>query len=99
MSENKSKYKNNLEHYRRRMGFSQTAVLHLLGEHQSSRLWKLEAGDSLPTLLTAFKLSAIYRVPVETLYNDLYIDIREQIRKFEAVLPKGGQRLLPCFNL
>ena len=98
LSQNKNQYLNHLSHYRRRMRFTQTHVLHLMGRADRTKLWKLEAGESLPTLLTVLKLSAILRAPVEFLYHDLYASLREDIRKREERIPVGQQGVLPIFT-
>jgi DNA-binding XRE family transcriptional regulator len=98
LSKIKNKYTNRTAHYRRRWHLTQKQVLRLMGEEERSRLWDLEAGRSLPSLKTAFKLSAIFRVPVEFLYPDLYIGLRETIRKREVGMPHGQQGILPLFG-
>src|ERR1700729_4229769 len=97
LSKIKNKYTNRTAHYRRRWRLTQKQVLMLMGEEERSRLWVLEAGRSLPTLKTAFKLSAIFRVPVEFLYPDLYTGLRETIRNREVGMPHGQQGILPLF--
>jgi DNA-binding XRE family transcriptional regulator len=98
MSKTKIIHKNHLTHYRRRMRFTQKEVLHLMGPAERSKLWRLEMGESLPTLLTVLKLSAILRAPVEFLYHDIYVSLREDIRKREEHLPVGQQGVLPIFT-
>jgi DNA-binding XRE family transcriptional regulator len=98
LSKTKNKYINHTAYYRRRWRLTQKQVLLLMGEEERSRLWDLEAGKSLPSLKTAFKLSAIFRVPVEFLYPDLYAGLRETIRKREAGMPHSQQGILPLFG-
>ena len=98
LSKTKNKYINHITHYRRRWRLQQKHVLLLMGEKERSRLWDLERGRSLPSLKTAFKLSAIFRVPVEFLYQDLYVEVRETIRRREAEKPCGQQGILPLFG-
>jgi DNA-binding XRE family transcriptional regulator len=71
------------------MRYTQTHVLSLMGRTGRTKIWKLESGESLPSLLTALKLSAILRVPVEFLYHDIYVGLREDIRKREMRAPIG----------
>jgi DNA-binding XRE family transcriptional regulator len=97
MSKTEIKYKNNLARYRRRWRINQRQILQLMGEGERIRLWDIESGRSLPSLKTALKLSVILRVPVEFLYQDLYIETRERIRKREAYMPHGSQGVLPLF--
>jgi transcriptional regulator with XRE-family HTH domain len=82
---------NNLEIYRKRMHLSQKQVAHLLGHDDTSSLSRLERGHSLPTLQTAFKLAAIYRVPVAFLYSGLYMNERDQIRSLEEETSRQWQ--------
>lgn len=86
---------NTLAHYRKRMGFTQFQVARLLGWKNVKGLCQLEAGRSLPTLVTAFNLSIIYRVPVEFLFKSRYTELREQMRTKEAALAPLDQPPLP----
>jgi transcriptional regulator with XRE-family HTH domain len=95
LSKEKNKYQNNLLLYRRRMGLTQVEVLRRMGTTGRTKLWELEAGISLPTLLTSLKLAAIYRVPVDFLYLDIYKSQRFEIRKREEQMPVGQQGVLP----
>jgi transcriptional regulator with XRE-family HTH domain len=84
-------FPNNLEIYRKRMHLTQKQVAHLLGHDDTSSLSRLERGHSLPTLQIAFKLAAIYRVPVAFLYPGLYTNERDQIRSLEGQTLGGWQ--------
>jgi transcriptional regulator with XRE-family HTH domain len=86
---------NALAHYRKRMGFTQFQVARLLGWKNVKGLCQLESGRSLPTLVTAFNLSIIYRVPVEFLFNGRYTELREQMRTRETALAPLNQQPLP----
>ena len=68
-----------------------------MGSADRTKLWKLESGESYPTLLPVLKLSAILRAPVEVLYHDLYLAVRAEVREREARLPVGQQGVLPIF--
>jgi DNA-binding XRE family transcriptional regulator len=74
------------------MHFTQTHVASLLKHKGISRLSQLENGKCLPTLLTALKLAAIYRAPVEALFADIFLDERDQIRKIELRAANQVQR-------
>lgn len=84
-------FPNDLEIYRKRMHLSQMQVAHFLGHSHTSSLSKLEQGRSLPTLRTALKLAAIYRVPVDFLYSRLYMTERDEIRSLENEAFGGPQ--------
>ena len=86
---------NNLVQYRKRIKLTQPAVARLLGWKNIKGLCELEAGRALPTLITAFKLSIIYRVPTDFLYRELYERLREQIRTKELAAIPHGQQALP----
>jgi transcriptional regulator with XRE-family HTH domain len=92
-------FPNNLEIYRKRMHLSQKQVAHLLGHDDTSTLSRLERGHGLPSLQTAFKLAAIYRVPVAFLYSGLYTNERDQIRSLEEQTSEKwrstGKSLIP----
>ena len=83
---------NHLLHYRKRMGLTQLQVAGLLGWKNIKAISKMESGNALPTMNTALKLSAIYRVPVEFLYRDLYVKLRSEIREQEAKAASFGQQ-------
>jgi DNA-binding XRE family transcriptional regulator len=82
MSQNK--HPNDLARYRRRMRLSQAEVAKLLGFKNTKHVSNLELGRYFPSIPTAIKLGAIYRVPVDFLFSHLYIYFRSQIREAEA---------------
>jgi DNA-binding XRE family transcriptional regulator len=86
---------NNLVQYRKRLKLTQPEVARLLGWKNIKGLCELESGRALPTLITAFKLSIIYRVPTEFLYRELYERLRDQIRTKELAVSPVGQQTLP----
>jgi transcriptional regulator with XRE-family HTH domain len=96
LSEKKNKNHNALAQYRRRLGFTQEQVEQLLGHRGRRAIWLFESGQSIPSLPTALKLAAIYRVPVEFLFNEIFLGYREEIRRREeAIHPVGQQTLFP----
>jgi len=86
---------NDLVQYRKRMKFTQPEVARLLGWKNIKGLGQLESGRAIPTLITAFKLSIIYRVPTEFLYASLYERLRKQVRAKELALVPANQQTLP----
>lgn len=86
---------NTLIHYRKRMKLTQFQVARLLGWKNIKGLGRIESGQARASLLTAFKLGIIYRIPLEFLYADLYQDLRQEIRTKEARLLALGQQPLP----
>jgi DNA-binding XRE family transcriptional regulator len=83
---------NNLSQYRSRMRLSQRQAAVLLGHKTAATLSQLEAGRYLPSLKTALRLSAIYRIPVEFLFALLYTELRNEVRALEN---PTGQGTLP----
>lgn len=92
---NKPKYQNHLLHYRNRMQFTKEYVASLIGYKSGRTIARLESGWIFPSVPNLLKLSAILRVPAEFLYQDVYIEIREEIRKLEEKMPVGQQGTLP----
>jgi len=86
----KQRHQNRLDFYRRRMSFTTSHVGCLLGHQDSSTFCEFERGDRLPSLINAFRLGIILRVPVEFLFPDLYDGLRNHIRAQEdrMTLPK-----------
>ena len=96
MSQNK--HPNDLARYRRRMGLSQAQVAKLLGFKNTKNVSNLELGRYFPSIPTALKLGAIYRVPVDFLFSHLYMHFRSRIREAEAsarVADLQGESTLP----
>lgn len=85
-TKNKRKIKNRIALYRRRMSLSQRKVAKLLDYGDSSTLSVYESGRSIPSLIVAFRLGIVLRVPVEFLFPDLYDSLRNQIRTHEERL-------------
>lgn len=85
---------NHLVHYRKRMRLTQFQVARLLGWKNTKGLGKIESGQVIPTLTTAFKLGSIYRTPVEFLFKDRYEALRNEIRAREAKSSPVGQQAL-----
>jgi transcriptional regulator with XRE-family HTH domain len=92
--ETKHPHQNRLDYYRRRMRFSTLHVGHLLGHKDSSTYRDYERGDQTPTLVNAFRLSAIFRTPVEFLFPNLYDALRDAIRAEEERLAQPKQAVL-----
>ena len=83
MYQNQQQNRNRLDIYRRRMRFSSFHVARLLGHQDTSALSDYERGERLPSLVNAFRLGIILRVPVEFLFPVLYDSLRECIRAEE----------------
>lgn len=77
------------------MRFTQHHVAKILKMNSGSTLSELENGTSMPTLLTALKLAAIYRAPVEALFEEIFLAVREQIRQREQQVPLQRRTVAP----
>jgi transcriptional regulator with XRE-family HTH domain len=76
------------------MQFTTSHVAHLLNHQDASTLSDYERGERLPSLVNAFRLGIILRIPVEFLYPALYDGLRENIRAEEERLAQTHQPTL-----
>jgi len=76
------------------MGFSPAHVALLLGHKDTSTLSDYERGERMPSLVNAFRLSIILRVPVEFLFPIDYDRLRNLIRAAEDRLSEPTQPTL-----
>ena len=72
---------------RRKAGFVQGDVAHLLGMHQST-VSELETGRKLPTLSQTVMLSLIYGRSFESLFAAVMKDARKDLKKRVRTLPR-----------
>lgn len=77
---------NHIWKYRKRKRLGQKRIAYLLGHACSTQFSKWESGKILPNLENAFKLAYILDVPVESLFGDLYSDLRKDVEKKERAL-------------
>jgi transcriptional regulator with XRE-family HTH domain len=94
MQRNKQQHQNRLDHFRRRMGFSVAHISRLLGQQDNAALSDYERGVHTPSLVNAFRLGIILRVPVEFLFPALYDGLRNEIRAEEERLAVPEQQTL-----
>ena len=92
--QNKEQYQNRLDFYRRRMTFSTLQVAQLLGHRETSTFREFERGERLPSLINAFRLGIILRVPIEFLFPDLYDSLKQGIRAKEETMAAPVQQPL-----
>ena len=83
---------NRLASFRRRRGYSQRRVAHLLGHKSHGALSSYERGRVVPTLNTALKLEIVLRTPVAFLFPSAYETFRREIRAEEDRLAGMGQQ-------
>lgn len=74
---------NYLRKYRKVRGLKQAEAARILGLRNSGMISRWEQGKTLPTLLSLFKLSVLYRTMTEGLYGHLYRRIRTDLLKRE----------------
>ncbi len=68
------------------MDFTQRQVAALLGYHDATDISHYEHGDKLPSLVTAFKLEIVYRVPIAFLFPEHYSRAKSALREKEGRL-------------
>jgi DNA-binding XRE family transcriptional regulator len=95
MSKTKTKYPNHLTRYRERLGLTQEQLAKIVACRTTKTIRRIENGRMLPRLVTMFRISAALRVPVEFLYQETYLTLREEVRATEERMPKGRQGVLP----
>lgn len=89
---NRNENQNRLASFRRRRGYSQRRVAHLLGHKSHGALSCYETGRTAPTLTTALKLEIVLRTPVAFLFPSIYENLRSEIRAEEDRLAGIGQQ-------
>ena len=82
---------------RRKSGFTQRDIAHLLGAHQTL-VSELERGRQLPTLAQIVTLSLIYGRSFESLFAELMKSARDQLRKSILRMPDGVRSYVGTFN-
>lgn len=83
---------NFLRLYRKKNGFSQKEVAHLMGYKTSASISKYESGSKTPNLPNLLKLETIYRTPVAFLFQRLCENLRKEIRREEERLKQGREK-------
>ncbi len=84
---------NSIWKYRKRAGMGQKRVAHLLNHPDNSLFSKWERGEVVPNLRNLFKLACIFRVPVETLYPDVYRECGDEVDEREKSLLQGRPKV------
>ncbi len=82
---------------RRKSGFTQRDVAHLLGAHQTL-VSELERGRQLPTLEQIVTLSLIYGRSFESLFSALVRAARERLQQRIVHMPTGVRSYVGTFN-
>ena len=82
---------------RRKAGYTQCDIAHLLGAHQA-RVSELECGRRIPTLEQIVTLSVIYGRSFESLFSSLMMTAREKLRTRIVRMPAGVRSYVETFN-
>ncbi|PWE34092.1 hypothetical protein DDZ14_02740 [Maritimibacter sp. 55A14] len=82
---------------RRKAGFVQSDIAHLLASHQSA-VSDLEQGRRRPTLAEIVKLSLIYGRSFESLFAMIMAEAKRDLRKRAKTLPKNVRSYVGTFN-
>ncbi|GGD35205.1 helix-turn-helix transcriptional regulator [Sinisalibacter lacisalsi] len=82
---------------RRKAGFVQSDIAHMLASHQS-RVSDLEQGRKLPTLTETVMLSLIFGRSFESLFSMVMRQARRDLRKRVRKLPKNTRDFAGTFN-
>jgi transcriptional regulator with XRE-family HTH domain len=61
---------NNLRHYRKERGLKQDQVAAALGLKNKTLISRWERGNSIPNLITAARLSVLYKIPIDIIFAD-----------------------------
>ena len=71
--------KNNLRAIRKTLGISQNNVKDILELYSTDCISHCELGRSVPSIINLFRLSRIYGIPPEKLYENLVENIDQEI--------------------
>ncbi|MBX7109624.1 MAG: helix-turn-helix domain-containing protein [Chitinophagales bacterium] len=72
---------NSLKKYRRITGYTQKEVAKILEFKSTSRISRWEKGESMPSVKNLLKLSFLYATLPNDLYYDLWMEVRNNLRK------------------
>jgi DNA-binding XRE family transcriptional regulator len=95
MYKTQTKYPNHLLRYRERLGLTQEQLAYIVRCRRAQTIRRMESGATIPGVMTALRLSAALRVPIEFLYQQTFIHLRDEVRAVEDHMPKGQQGMLP----
>ena len=74
-------YPNSLRQYRQKAGLRQLDVSRILGVECMDRLSRWEHGLSVPSIINLFRLSVLYKVPVQELYPEMLQSIEKEAQQ------------------
>jgi transcriptional regulator with XRE-family HTH domain len=73
--------KNNLRDIRMSLGLKQTDVAQMLSHASPDRISHWEKGVAFPGMVNLFKLSIIYKVRPEQLYENVYKSLADELQQ------------------
>ena len=74
---------NRLWKYRKIINYNQKQIALLLGHESSSQISNWEKGRKRPNLRNALKLAHVLKIPVESLFLGLALNLKEEIKANE----------------
>lgn len=77
----KLKMRNRLWRARKRVGLGQKQLAGLLNQGTADQISRYEHGARVPTLRIALKLEIVLGTPLKLLFNELYEQLREEVRR------------------
>lgn len=72
-------FSNSLRSNRKRIGLLQSEVADRLQLDCVNRISRWEKGSSVPSIINLFKLAALYGVPPQELYPDMYRSVQQHV--------------------
>jgi transcriptional regulator with XRE-family HTH domain len=90
--------KNNLRDIRVSLGLKQIDVAQMLGHASPDRISHWEKGMAFPGMVNLFKLSLIYKVRPEQLYENLYKSLADEFQQKMAQNQSLGSNPFPVQN-
>ena len=76
---------NNLRPLREQAGLRQLDVANALGLVSSDRISHWEIGWAVPNIVNLFKLSVLYKVPPQKLYEQLFQTVEDEMRHAASI--------------
>lgn len=90
MTRKRKRIHNYLRRCRKEKGLTQGDVAYILGLQSASLVSRWEKGFSLPETLNALKMAAIYDTTVDYLYEDVRLDMQDELN---ARISRGARNV------
>ena len=92
MEEESKNRPNCLKKYRKARGLKQKDAARILGVKSASMLSRWENGSCMPNAMNLFRLAALYRTIVDSLFIDQLREIKMDIYKREEKIKRYAER-------